>query len=244
MPVCLGVDVVNEECYRGDCLGADDIGGDEVGPILAAQVLLCQRDASIHFDVEPIQRDIHWAEGEGGAETPVNGFFRLKRPAALQDRDGIGGWQGERFYKTPVDKGGGRPAQVALADGRRPEAGADRATQGDARVHLVAGRDLALGGVAEVAEVFVADRPGYQPAAGDVDIEVEITGVAVAAEPAGNISTESLKAVGSDRETLILEAARRPRFGIASLDLEDFLVMLSTEGGRSGWRPRRCRRAS
>ncbi len=50
------------------------------------------------------------------------------------------------------------PRIVGLRQGRRPEAGAGRAANGDDRREIVAGGQLGDGGVAKIAEVLVANR--------------------------------------------------------------------------------------
>ena len=55
--------------------------------------------------------------------------------------------------------------------------------------------DLALQGIARVAETLVTQRPGPQSAAGDVDFQVKPAGVARSAESPRDIGAEALEAV-------------------------------------------------
>ena len=128
--------------------------------------LLGQHQSIGHVDAERVDGERERAPVEHQADRVVLGLLRLERLAAAQQRHLGGRRDGavvDQLHLHQVELG--RHVEgVRLARRRRPEAGLDRATQGQIVGELEAARHLAVGGRAEVLEVLEAHRDAHREA--------------------------------------------------------------------------------
>ena len=130
------------------------------------------------------------------ADAVVVGLLRLQLA-----EPGQGGRRGVRgklhVCRGRRDVGAG---VIFFRQGRRAEAGGGRAADGDHGVEVVAGRDLAHGGGAEIAVVFVTHRQIGMQVLDRVDGEVGIEGVVGAAVNARVLRQVTVEGLGARAE--------------------------------------------
>ena len=173
---------------------------------------------------------------EDGAGREVGRGFRLERLGAQGDRDGVVDAVGavllEHHARLGRDQIGGDIAEVLLLQGGGLEAGRDGAAQGEGRGEVVAGRQLAGQGFAEVGIVLVtrraADGQLFGELAFDVDVDADIAAVRVH-DVGGCKAGEALRtgAAGQQRALVV-------GLGFAGRDFEGFGAILDAKGEVDG----------
>jgi hypothetical protein len=158
------------------------------------------------------------------AQRIVLRLFRLQRLGAQGRGRGAGGREGADVHRRAagddVDRGGG---EVLLLQGRRPEAARERAAQGEAVGEVIARRDLAGRGRAEVRIVLVAGGQVDIELVGDLVVQVDIEAGGVAADVDLVGRAEAGEALGAGA---LAVAAVDPRGGLAGLDLVGLVAVL------------------